>query len=340
MLIYQPPKVSETIPVIDLGATFAASHADRKATAWQIHKAAREAGFFYITNHGVPAETIENAFAHSARFFALPERDKLQLDMKQSRSTAGYEPVGGQRLDSQKKDEAMAPPDLKESFYCGMELPPDHPWSRKQLRAFGHNQWPAAMPEFKDFMTGYWNSMRSVADHLLSLLALSLELPDNWFEPHFDMPGGTLRLIKYPPQPQNAQFNQIGAGAHTDWGGITLLAQDDVGGLEVRNADGEWIKAAPIPDTLVVNLGDLMARWTNGVYNSNMHRVNNNQSGRDRYSIVFFYTARPDAIIEPMPGCVSAEKARKFATCTAYEHTQEMFRRSYGFDPAGAALLK
>jgi isopenicillin N synthase-like dioxygenase len=336
MLIYQPPKKADQIPVIDLAPSFLEGRDGAKAVAWEIHKAARENGFFYVGNHGVSPALVSGQFAWAKRFFDLPIEAKLSINMKLSPTTAGYEPVGGQQLDSQDAKAKKAPPDLKESFYCGMELPDDHPWAIKNLRAFGHNQWPL-LPGFREQTLTYWDAMRRLADHLMSLMALSLDLPSQWFGSHFDIPGGTLRMIKYPPHPENAEFNQIGAGAHTDWGGITLLAQDDVGGLEVRNAVGDWIAAPPIADTFVVNLGDLMSRWTNGVYNSNMHRVRNNDAGRDRYSIPFFYTARPDAIIEPIPGCVTDEFPRRFETCTAYEHTQEMFKRSYGFDPGRAA---
>jgi isopenicillin N synthase-like dioxygenase len=142
------------------------------------------------------------------------------------------------------------------------------------------------------------------------------------------MPNTTLRMLKYPPQPPTAAFNQMGAGAHTDWGGVTLLAQDGLGGLEVRNAAGDWIRAHPVPGTFVVNLGDLTARWTNGLYNSNLHRVMNH-SGCERYSIAFFFGPRPSAVIEALPTCVSADRPAKFPTCTAQEHVNEMFRRSY-----------
>jgi isopenicillin N synthase-like dioxygenase len=145
----------------------------------------------------------------------------------------------------------------------------------------------------------------------------------------------TLRLIHYPPQPAVAAFNQLGAGAHTDWGGVTLLAQDDIGGLEVKNVADDWIAAIPVPGTFVVNLGDLMARWTNGLYRSNMHRVkNNNASGRDRYSVPFFYSPDPKARIECLPTCFDAGHPPQFEACTASEHLLEMFRRSYGYAPA------
>jgi isopenicillin N synthase-like dioxygenase len=335
MIIYTPAQRPKVIPVIDLSGAFSSSPLDRNTVAHAIHKACRETGFFYVSEHRIPQPLIDAQFAWAKRFFDLPLDEKLALDMKRSPTTAGYEPIGGQWLDSQDANAEAAPPDLKESFYCGMELPDDHPWAVQRIRGFGHNQWPAKLlPGFRNQMLAYRTAVSELGDRILSMLALSLELPPDWFAPYFDMPVGTLRIIKYPPQPANAAFNQIGAGAHTDWGGITILAQDGAGGLEVRNQAGDWLEAAPVPGTFVINLGDLMARWTNGIYNSNMHRVKNNRSGRDRYSIPYFYGPRPDAVIEPMPGCVDDEHPRRFAVCTASEHLSEMFRRSYGYPPA------
>ncbi|MGO8915314.1 MAG: isopenicillin N synthase family dioxygenase [Stellaceae bacterium] len=337
MIPYEPPKPAEAIPVIDLSGSFSADPADHKAVAWEIHRACREAGFFYVANHRVPEALIAAEMAWARRFFDLPLAAKLALSLKKSPTKAGYEPIGGQVLDSQDDTADTAPPDLKESFYCGMELPDGHPWAVKRLRGFGHNQWPAGLPGFREQNVTYWQAMTDLGNRLLSLLALSLDLPPSCFESAFDMPLATLRLIKYPPQPATAELNQIGAGAHTDWGGITLLAQDEIGGLEVRNAAGAWIAAPPIPGTFVINLGDLMARWTNGLYTSNMHRVRNNDAGRDRYSVPFFYSPRPDTVISPLPGCASQAHPQRFKTCRAEEHMAEMFRRSYGYAPTEAA---
>lgn len=334
MIIYTPAAPPERIPVIDLAGSFSADPAARKGVAWEIHKACRETGFFYVANHGIAADLVARQFEWARRFFDLTLEEKMAIHMKHSRSTAGYEPIGGQWLDSQDAAAEVAPPDLKESFYCAMELPDDHPFAVKGLRGFGHNQWPAALPGFREQMLAYQAAVRSLGDRLLAMIALSLDLPESFFGPVYDLPITTLRLIKYPPHPPDAKDNQIGAGAHTDWGGVTLLAQDDSGGLEVQNLEGKWLEATPIPGTFVVNLGDLMARWTNGIYRSNMHRVKNNRSGSDRYSVPFFYSPRPTAIIECMPTCHDASNPPQFATCTAIEHLNEMFRRSYGYAPA------
>ena len=325
MLIYTPPASLDSIPIIDLGTP------DRAALAERIGEACRNIGFFYVVNHGVPQNLIDAQFEWTKRFFDLPMEEKAALHMRNSPTTSGYEPIAEQRLDSQDDTTEAAPPDLKESYHCGMDVPDSHAFARRRVRGIGHYQWPASLPEFRTQMSAYHTALRELGDRLLGLIALSLEVDDKWFAPHHDWPGAVLRLIRYPPQPENADFNQLGAGAHTDWGGITLLAQDDLGGLEVRNAAGTWVAAPPVPGSFVINLGDLMARWTNGIYSSNMHRVKNTALDRDRYSVPFFYSPRFDAVIEPVPTCVGAGQPAKFATCTASEHMDEMFRRSYGY---------
>ena len=336
MIIYKPPVVAKTIPVVDISGCLSPRLEDRKRVAREVQDACRDIGFFYIANHGVPQSLIDAQFDCARRFFELPLERKLALHMKNSPSPAGYEPIGGQILDSQDADQEEAPPDLKESFYCAMELPDGHPWALKRMRGFGHNQWPRDLPGFREQTLAYREAIRTLGDRVLAILALSLDLPEDHFEPFYDMPGTTLRLLRYPPHPKAALANQLGAGAHTDWGGVTLLAQDALGGLEVRNVDDEWVRATPIPGTFVINLGDLMQRWTNGVYRSNMHRVRNNSSTRDRYSIAFFYSPRPDSRIECLPTCTDEQHPPRFAACTASEHIREMFRRSYGYEPSAS----
>ena len=325
MIVYTPPAAAKTIPVVDLLG---------KDVPREIHEACRETGFFYVANHHVPQALIDAQFDCARRFYALPAAEKLAIHMKKSASTAGYEPIGGQILDSQDDRAEKAPPDLKESFYCAMELPDDHPWAKKRIRGFGHNQWPEGLPGFREQTLAYQAAMRGLGDRVLAILALSLDLPEDYFVPFYDMPGTTLRMLRYPPHSAAALANQLGAGAHTDWGGVTMLAQDDIGGLEIRNAAGEWIQATPVPGTFVVNLGDLMQRWTNALYRSNMHRVKNNNSQRNRHSVVLFYNPRRDALIECLPTCTDAEHPPKFAAVTTAKHMREMFERSYGYAPA------
>jgi isopenicillin N synthase-like dioxygenase len=318
IVLYTPPSPATSVPIIDL------STGDR-AAAWEIHKACRDIGFFYIANHGIDAAMLDAQLEWARRFFALPVAEKLALHMNRAPSFAGYEPLAGQTLDTD------SPPDLKEGFYYGEELAPDHPYVRQGIRGYGHNQWPAGLPGFREHMLEYCARVTALGHRVMSLIALSLELPPQYFEPLFRWPSGNVRLVHYPPHPRDASFNQLGAGAHTDWGGITLLLQDDVGGLEVQNAAGEWIFAPPIPGTLVVNLGDLIARWTNDLYRSNMHRVlNANREGRDRYSVPFFFSPDHQAVIECLPTCHDTANPPRHAARTAGEHLMEMFNRTYG----------
>jgi isopenicillin N synthase-like dioxygenase len=332
MHFYTPPKVPTFIPIVDLAGTQDAKSPARDSAAEAIHRACRETGFFYIANHGTDQQLIDDQFALAKAFFDLPLQDKMQLAMRKNPAAVGYEPIGGQKLDSQDPTKEAAPPDLKESFNWGADVPADHPYAIAGYRGYGTNHAPA-LAGFRAQMDAYATEMRRLGNLLLELIALSLDLPDNWFKPFFTSNGGKLRIIKYPPQPNEAQRNQIGAGAHTDWGGVTLLAQDQIGGLEVRNVAGDWIQAPPVAGTFVVNIGDLMARWTNGIYNSNLHRVKNNNSAQDRYSIPFFYDADPRATIEAIPTCVTPENPVKYAICSSNEHMADMFQRSYGFRP-------
>lgn len=337
MVLYTPPAPARQVPVIDISPSFGADGGDNtdaacRAVAWEIHKACRDTGFFYVAGHDVDPALIAGQFDWARRFFALPLPAKMALHMNNSRSFAGYEPMAGQTLD------ADSPPDLKEGYYYTADLPDDDPYVVAGIRGYGGNQWPAAAADFdasgfRRQMQAYYAALRDLGDRLLRLLARSLDLAPGFFVPMYRRPEAVMRLLHYPPHPATAQGNQLGAGAHTDWGGLTLLAQDAAGGLEVMNTAGEWITAPPVAGTFVVNLGDLIQRWTNDRYRSNMHRVLNRRAdGRagDRYSVPFFYTPDHHAWIECLPGCSGPDAPPRYAACTAGEHMMDMFNRSYG----------
>lgn len=305
------------IPVIALDR-------DKAAIAADIGAACESMGFFYATRHGIPDALVAETFALAARFFALPEAAKEEVSLFRSSCRRGWEAVGAQTLD------AGAKPDQKESFYSGIDYPPDHPNVRAGLDCYGANSWPAALPGFAPAMEAYTAAMVGLAERVMRLMALSLALPEDHFDATMTEPMVTLRLVRYPPHPADAPADLFGAGAHTDWGAITLLAQDASGGLEVRGPDGGWIPATPIPGSFVVNLGDMIPRWTNGRYTSTLHRVINRVSPGDRYSVPFFYSPNFHARISAVPTCVSAENPDRFTPCTAGEHMAEMYRKSYG----------
>jgi isopenicillin N synthase-like dioxygenase len=309
------------IPVIDVSG-LRRSASERAAVAREMRRACTDTGFFYITGHGVPAALIDKLFRQSQLFFALPAEEKLRLNIDKSFCRHGYEPLRAQTL------EPKAPPDLKEGFLAGLDLPPDHAAVRIDPINQGPNQWPDGLPDFRDVLMTYMAEMTRTAGLLIGGLALSLDLPEDYFDAYCDTPITTLRLLHYPPQPANQAPNEKGCGAHTDWGGITVLLQDGTGGLQVQSTDGSWIAAPPIRGTFVVNIGDLFARWTNNIYRSTVHRVIN-LSGRDRYSVPFFFEGRSDHLVSCIPTCRQAGEARHFADVTVQEHLEEMVRRTY-----------
>lgn len=313
MIIYSEPNSASHLPVIDLGPSFADDDAACEQVAAEIGAACRDTGFFYVANHGVDQALVDGAFAQSNRFFDQSDDWKSKL-CKQGYSN-GYEPWEAQRLD---KD---SPGDIKESFNFTADGVPGTP-------GYKANMWPDDFPGFRDGLEAYNTAMRGLGLHVSRLIALSLGMSFNQFDDTFDPQKSPLRILRYPPHPNDAQFNQLGAGAHTDWGWITLLSQDSLGGLEVETASGEWVRVDPVPGTFVVNLGDLVRRWTNGKYHSSLHRVMNNRSGQNRHSIVLFFNQAHETHVECLPTCLEPGEQPNFPPCTAGEHTLERYNES------------
>jgi isopenicillin N synthase-like dioxygenase len=324
MVSAQAVRVSQaSLPIIDIGGLTSPSLGDRQAVAAQLRAACLDKGFFYIRNHAIPDALVDAVFAEAARFFAQPLAEKSAVDKAKSGANRGYEPLQGQAL------EAGAPPDLKEGFYVGPEHAPTDPRVLAGKFNHGPNQWPPALPTFRPAMEAYFGAMAALGERLTRGLALSLDLPEEHFAPFSTDAMATLRLLHYPPQPANAAPNQKGAGAHTDFGGLTMLRQDDVGGLQVWDQSSSgWIHADPVPGTFVVNLGDMIARWTNDRYRSTLHRVIN-ASGRERYSIPFFYVGNYDHVVECIPTCLQPGEQPKYPPTTVEAHLREMYRRTY-----------
>ncbi len=291
------------IPVIDLG------DASAEEAAAGIDAALVQHGFFALRGHGVPPAVTLDAFDAGRRFFALPEPTKRRwyIDARQR----GFDPIGWQALDP------AQPPDLKESFYLGVEAIAPNPWPDESL-----------VPGFRAACETYALEMRRLAGRLMVLFEIALGLPAGHFDGFMRHPTCTTRLLHYPPQPATAAPGQIGCGAHTDWGALTLLAQSDAGGLQVQRADGGWTDVPPLPGAYVVNVGDMTQRWTNDRWRSTVHRVVNRHGGRERWSIAYFFDLDADASVEPLPTCVSAARPARYGPLTAGEHLAEMYRRT------------
>lgn len=313
------------IPLIDLTPALTGQPSNMETVVKKIRQAATTSGFFYIQNHGISAQLIERQFELSKRLFALPEQIKRQYDQANSPSHRGFEQIAAQQLD------LNAQPDLKEGFYCGLNYPDNDPYVLAGYQNYGLNQWPShELPETEAYCQEYIAAMNQLCERIMQLLALSLGLEAHYFDHALIKPMVTLRLLKYPPHPEHADAHTFGAGAHTDWGSITILAQDECGGLEVCMPDGTWVQAPPIANTLIVNLGDLIPRWTNGLYKSNPHRVRNLYSqGKPRYSIPYFYGPNYFTQIHALPGTVKAGQDYAYTPCTAGEHMEEMYFKSF-----------
>jgi isopenicillin N synthase-like dioxygenase len=314
-----------SLPVIDVSGLSSSSPADRKAVGAQLRSACLDKGFFYCAGHGVPQGLIDAVFAETKALFDLPVEAKMALEKsKRSKCNRGYEVLGGQTL------EAGAPPDRKEGYYIGLELPEDDPRVVAGRFNRGPNVWPQDLPGFRPTMMAYFAAVRDLAERLMNGIALSLDLPEDYFDRYKREPIATLRLLHYPPQRKDAAENEKGAGAHSDWGALTLLLQDEVGGLQVYdNATQAWIHADPIPGTFVVNLGDSLAHWTNDLYKSTLHRVVN-ASGRERYSVPYFYEGDADYEVVCLPTCLAPGETPKYPPTTVEGHLKAMYRRTYG----------
>jgi len=311
------------LPVIDIAGLSSPDLADRKAVAARLRAACLHNGFFYISNHGVDEALVGDVLAEAAAFFALPPETKAEVDKSRSRANRGYEPLQGQTL------EPGAPPDLKEGYYIGPEHAPDDARVLTGLFNHGPNQWPASRPRFRPVMQAYLDVMMTLAARMMGGIALSLDLPEDYFAPYCRDAMGTVRLLHYPPQPPHGNPAQMGAGAHTDFGGLTLLRQHEIGGLQVWDqASGGWIHADPLPATFVVNLGDMIARWTNDHYRSTLHRVVN-ISGKERYSVPFFYTGNYAHEVACIPTCLGPGEQPKYPPITVEEHMRAMYKRTY-----------
>jgi isopenicillin N synthase-like dioxygenase len=316
----QSSRSSHKLPVIDVSALRSANPDDYRQTAVEIDHACRQFGFFYVSGHGTQPTLIRDVWAMTRSFFDLPEEVRQRLSIRHSTAGRGYEGIGTQALG------ASGNPDFKESFYLGLEPDPKRP---PEMRAYGEgpNQWPEEIQGFKSVMQRYIAEMQGLAARLMRGIGMALNLPPTYFDPFLTDPLARLRLLHYPPS-ADRQAPLNGAGAHTDFGGLTLLLQDENGGLQVWDqGSGDWIDADPIPDTFVVNLGDLIARWTNEAYRSTQHRVLN-VSGRRRYSVPFFMHGNVDYVVNCIPSCVQPQNPPRYPPVTVGEHYRERFARS------------
>jgi isopenicillin N synthase-like dioxygenase len=281
-----------TVPTIDL------SLPDDEVIA-ALDEAYSTIGFAYLVNHGVPAEIVDGVFEASARFHALPQADKDAIAIGPTHR--GYIGMATSLIVTSSVD-TVTKPNMSESLILGRPMDADDPDIAAGLPLAGVNPWPAALPEIQAPILAYQAAMEALCRRLTQLIAVALGAQPTALDPAFEKPTTYLRLLHYPPLPDDAPDDVFGSAPHTDYGFITVLAQDDVGGLQVRTTDGQWLDAPTIPDSFVMNSGDLLRIWSNHRWLSTPHRVYNSRRV-DRYSVPFFYDPHVSVDVTPLPSC-------------------------------------
>ncbi|KAH9919300.1 Clavaminate synthase-like protein [Fomitopsis serialis] len=313
----------EEIPIIDLQNIQNTDPAVRRALADEVRDACINVGFFYVKNHTIPQSTIHDAVSAGKRFFSLPLDTKATLDIHKTGNFKGYTALLGENTNPENRG------DLHEGFDLGWEeFSGEGRTAEEDGVMGGGNVWPKGLPGFREASLEYYHAAVNLGKMLFPLFALALNLPETFFDDKTTKPAAIMRLLYYPPQTGAVDARVEGIGAHTDYECFTILWQDKVQALQVLNAAGRWIDAVPIPGTLVINIGDQFARWSNDVFKSTVHRAVN-RSGVERYSIPLFFGSDYNVRLEPFPGCVTEDNPAKYEVVTAGDYVKSRLEATY-----------
>ncbi|KAF2658705.1 Clavaminate synthase-like protein [Lophiostoma macrostomum CBS 122681] len=305
---------ADEIPIIDLKGIYSSDIEDRKAVAERVREAAHRIGFFYIVNHGIGPQHAENTFLQAKRFFDQPEEKKMEVCTDLVREYLGYFPMARYNRNGKKKE------DLMEAYNWGYNPKYDPEAESKEEPDTDAVKllWPKDLPGFKDTVYEHHAQLLTLARRLTRTFALALHLDEHHFDKYVKTPAAGMRLTHYPPQ-EASPSDQLGIGAHTDFECFTFVTQDEQAGLEVLSKSGYWIKAKPIPGSIVVNIADCFMRQTNDFFVSTVHRVVN-KGGSERYSCPFFFGWNHDIELEPVATCVSDDNPMKYPVVTSGEY--------------------
>lgn len=307
----------DRIPIIDVGGMFSEDVQERKKVGLLIREAAEKVGFMYFKNHQVPKEITDMVFSEAKRFFGQPLEKKMEIfrdgvDESGERNYEGYHPVGQFNTHKRKMNDCYEALNFSEEREYDPEPQPplEGDYSYK-------NKFPKDDPALKENIFKYHATILTLARKMCGVVALGLDLPEDYFSEDLKYPMCGGRLIHYPSQEGSAE-DQNGIGAHIDFSFLTFLLQDQVGGLQVLNKRGQWVRAPPIEGTFVVNVGDILTRYTNGKFLGTIHRVINT-TGAERYSIpIFLYPSRR-AVMNPVPTCLAPGEKPKYPITTVGE---------------------
>eukprot|EP01018_Ginkgo_biloba_P002626 Gb_22952 [translate_table: standard] len=304
------------------------SNPDRSTTAALVRKACLDSGFFYVINHGIDQEFFDKVFEQSRCFFSLPPQEKMKVSRNEKHR--GYTPYQAEALDPSMQSEG----DCKEGYYIGPDVSEVDVEHRKAFD--GPNQWPSEelLPGWRETMEVYYDKVLNVGRRLVTLIALALNLDATFFDKPgmMDEPMAFVRLLHYPGKSSNLECGLYGAAAHSDYGMLTLLATDGVPGLQIcRHKDDQpqmWEEVPPRKGAFVINIGDMLERWSNCLFRSTLHRVVIN--GEERYSVAFFLDPNFNCLVECLPSCCSQTNPARFAPIRSGDYLQERIRLTYG----------
>lgn len=330
-----------SFPIVDLAPWQAGDTAARLKLANSVRDACETIGFFAVTGHGVPRDTIEAMRATSRTFFDLPVDEKKKVARPRPEQNRAWHAEGTETLARLAGNES--PPDYKEVFAMGPpDVPANDPWYHDLPGAYPNyaaNLWPARPAGFEAAWRAYWSAMERLQETICEVFATALDLPEDWFRDHLARHCSMLRALNYPAQAQPPAPGQLRAGAHTDLGMLTILKNETAdGGLEVRDLDGQWHVAPAVEEGFIVNIGDLLMRWTNDRFKSTLHRVGNPRhgAGARRLSIAYFVAPTYDSVIECLPTCVAAGETPKYPPITVANYRNARFARTAAPGPIAA----
>lgn len=313
------------VPVVDLAPFLRASGEARRAAAREFGRAMEESGFATIVGHGVPDALVRGMYGAARAFFALPEDEKRRHTPPEQTKARGYLPL---KIESVAATlDGRTPPDLCEALvFASIQ--------RERAGQGLPNIWPAQPAQLAPTVNAYFDAMLQLARTLMRVSALALELPEDWFDEVYREPSLTLRFVNYPDQAEEPEPGQLRYGAHHDYGGLTVLRQDEApGGLQVCDREGRWHDVAPHPQAFVINVGDLMSRWTNGRWRSTLHRVINPPraltGSAQRLSMVAFTGPNGATDVVALPTCVSAQNPPRYPPVNAQAYVQAKLRASH-----------
>lgn len=313
-----------TLPVIDLSGFVHGDQPGRKRTADIMVEACETAGFFYLVNHGISESVFQAARDAALEFFRSPSAFKSRYHISRYPHHRGY--VGDNDVYPDPENRG----DIRQAFKVALELPDDDPDYLSGITMYGPNVWPEGMPEFRRDVYNAYRCFQELAQTIFSLFAVGLGLQDDHFVPLTDKPASVMNLNYYAGRAPDEPGRASGIGAHNDYEAFAMLWQDDVGGLQIESLGGDWEAVDPLAGSLVINIGELMQRWTNDRFRATRHRVVND-SARERVSIACFGNTSYHARIECIASCCSARNPARYKPVMSGEYLMDAVRRTYAY---------